>query len=180
MPHETAPEALGSPEVLKLDLNSPEMTELFTKAEVFYLAEAGKYGKTGEVLAREAVPGEQVTTVLEDGTVETTNTAGEKQVVITNPSGEQYIIDAEKFMQRYQSTDQESVFRAKGAVRAFRNQTGRPIEISAPWGEPQLGDESCILATPYNPEKPDEIGTDRYIIGHEEFIETYAPLQQAA
>jgi len=181
MPLETAPESFDeSPEYLELDLNSPEMTELFAKAEVYYLAEAGKYAKSGLVQARQAVPGEQVTTVLEDGTEETTNTAKESQVVITNPGGEKYIIDADKFAQRYQTTEQEGVFRAKGAVRAFRNQTGRPIEITAPWGQPQYGDEHCMLATPYDPGKPDEIGPDRYIIGHEEFLETYASLQQAA
>jgi hypothetical protein len=168
------------PEYLELDLNSLPMTELFSKAEVYYLANAGKYAKHAEVQVRPAAPGEEVITVLEDGSVETTNTAKDNQFVITNPGGEQYLIDAEKFMQRYQPTDQEGIFKARGAVRAFRNQTGRSIEITAPWGKPQYGDEECMLATPYDPEKPDEVGSDRYIIGREEFEETYSPAEQQA
>jgi hypothetical protein len=180
MAFETSPETTDPPEHLELDLNSPEMTELFAKAEVYYLAEAGKYAKNGQVQARAAVPGEQVTTVLDDGAVETVNMAKENQVVITNPGGEEYIIDSEKFAGRYQATDQEGIFKAKGSVRAFRNQTGRPIQIVAPWGQPQYGDEYCMLATPYDPEEPDEISPDRYIIAHEEFLETYAPMEKAA
>lgn len=178
MTEESFPRVETEPEYLELDLNSPAMTELFAKAEIFYLAEAGKYSKKGEVHARAAVPGEEITTVLEDGTVETVNTAEENQVVIINPGGEQYIIDGEKFMQRYESTEETNVFKAKGAVRAFRNQTGRPIQIMAPWEQPQLGDEQCMLATPFNPEQPDEISSDRYIIGAEEFDETYALMMQ--
>ena len=180
MPFEASPEASSSPNYLELDLNSPEMTELFSKAEVYYLAEAGKYSKKGQVHIRPAIQGEQVTTVLEDRSIETTNTAKEGQFVVTNPGGEEYIIGADKLVQRYQPTEEEGVFKARGAVRAFRNQTGRPIQITAPWGEPQNGDESCMLATPYDPEKPDEIDSDRYIIGHEEFLETYSPLEEVA
>ncbi|HVX23862.1 MAG TPA: PGDYG domain-containing protein [Candidatus Saccharimonadales bacterium] len=166
-------EILKSPEVLELDLQSPAMTELFAKAEIYYLAKAGKYSKHSKVQARAAVPGETVTTVLENGTVETTNTAKEDQIVITNPGNEQYIIDADEFQRRYQPTEEEGVFQATGSVRAFQNQTGRPIQIIAPWGEPQYGDEQCMLATPYDTQNPDDIGTDRYIIGQEEFQETY-------
>lgn len=67
----------------ELDLSTSEWTNRLANAEV--------YVKKAVVQAREAVPGETITTILADGTVETTNTAGENTVIITNPGGEEYI-----------------------------------------------------------------------------------------
>ncbi len=63
-------------------------------------------------------------------------------------------------------------------ARAFTNDTGRPIEIMAPWGEPQFGDADCKIATTFDPDKPDEISADRYIIGRQEFEDTYGPIEE--
>ena len=48
----------------------------------------------------------------------------------------------------------------------------------APWGEPQCGDENCMIATVFDPDNPNEIGADRYIIGADEFAETYGPIEE--
>lgn len=164
-PIEEGAEHLQQPEYQHLDLSTPEATEA--------LAQAPIYEKKGVVHARPATPGEKIVTVLADGTEETTNVAGENQVVITNPGGEQYIIGAEKFASRYGATDEEGVFKAKGMARAVQNPTGGPIEIMAPWGEPQYGDAECMVATVYDPDQPDVVSDDRYIIGHQEFEDTY-------
>lgn len=70
------------------------------------------------------------------------------------------------------------MYRAKGMARAFKNDTGAPIEIMAPWGELQQGDENCMIATVFDPDNPNEIGSDRYIIGSDEFAETYGPIEE--
>lgn len=154
----------------ELDLSTDEWTERLASAPVF--------AKKGVVQARQATPGEQVTTTLEDGTVETSNTANEGDVVITNPGGEQYIIGGEKFAGRYEATEEEGVFRAKGMARAVQNPTGADIEIMAPWGEPQYGGPDAMIATVFDPEQPDVVGDDRYIIGYEEFQTTYGPADE--
>lgn len=154
----------------KLDLSTEEYT---TK-----LAEAPVYAKKAEVNAVIASGGEVIETVLADGTKETTNTAGAGDAIITNPGGEQYIIPAETFNKRYEATSEDGVFRAKGMARAFKNDTGAPIEIMAPWGEPQFGDENCMIATVFDPDNPDHVGSDRYIIGAAEFAETYGPIEE--
>lgn len=156
--------ALGFEE---LDLSTPEITQA--------LSEAGIYTKTALVRIRQAQPGEQIKTVLGDGTEETVNMAGENEVIITNPGGEEYIISAEKAAGRYEKTDEDGVYKAKGMVRAMQNPTGRPIEIMAPWGEKQFGGADTIIATTYDPSDPENIGADRYIIGRQEFEDTYAP-----
>ena len=168
----TSEETGSNPGVQELDLSTDEMTQRFAEAPIFT--------KTAQVHIREATPGEQLTTTLADGTVETVNTAKEGDMVITNPGGEQYFVSAEKVAARYEPTDEEGVFKAKGMVRALQNPTGTPIEIMAPWGEPQYGDERAMLATLYDPAQPEVIGTDRYIIGYDEFQTTYAPVEEAS
>lgn len=154
----------------ELDLSTSEWTARLKAAEVF--------AKKGTVQAREAVPGETITTTLADGTVETTNTAGEDQVIITNPGGEEYIIGKEKFAGRYEVTDEEGVFRAKGLARAIKNPTGGDIQVMAPWGELQFGGPDAMIATVFDAQNPDEVGPDRYIIGAKEFEDTYAPYEE--
>ena len=158
------------PKYEKIDISKDEYTAK--------LAEAPVFAKKAIVKAVVATGGEQIKTVLANGTEETHNTANPGDAIITNPGGEQYIIPAETFAKRYEATAEESVYRAKGMARAFKNDTGAPIEITAPWGEPQFGDENCMIATVFDPDNPNEIGSDRYIIGADEFAETYGPIEE--
>lgn len=154
-------------DVVDLDLSAENITAALREAEL--------YRKKVIVQARPAAAGERVTTVLADGTEETTNTAEEGDIIITNPGGERYVMNFQKFTARYDAIDEQGNFRAKGIVRAVANPTGQSIRVMAPWGEPQLGDAACIIASPYDAQQPDTIGTDRYIIGKDEFLTTYEP-----
>lgn len=155
---------------LELDLSTDEWTERLGGAPVF--------AKKGKVQARVAAEREEVRTTLADGTEETVNVAEPGDVVVTNPGGERYVLKADNFAKRYEATEEEGVFRAKGMARAVANPTGTDIEIMAPWGEPQYGGPDCMVATVFDPDQPDVIGADRYIIGGEEFAETYAPFEE--
>ena len=159
--------AEGNPEQPKLlDISTPEYTQMLVEAPVF--------AKKGTVEARQVTVPEEVTTTLADGTQETVNTAVPGDFVITNPGGERYILKPDNFAKRYEATDEAGVYRAKGMARAFQNPTGAEIDIMAPWGEVQHGGPDCMIATTYDPENPDEVGSDRYIIGAAEFVDTYA------
>ena len=135
------------------------------------LAEAPIYKKQGRVQARPAVPGETSTTVLASGAKETVNTAKDGDWIMTNPSGEQYIISGEKFFDRYEATAEEGVYSAKGYCRAIKNPFGEPIEIMASWGEPQTGDANCMLADICDAEG--KLDGEPYIIEATVFAETY-------
>jgi hypothetical protein len=154
----------------KLDLSTDEWTERLANAPIF--------AKKAIVEAREAAEQEEVRTTLNDGTEETVNTAEKGDIIVTNPSGEKYVLKPDNFAKRYETTDQEGVFRAKGMARAIPNPEGTDIEITAPWGEPQYGGPDSMVATVYDPEQPDVIGADRYLIGGEEFKQTYAPAEE--
>lgn len=154
----------------ELDLSTDEWTERLGGAPVF--------AKKGKVQARQVSEREEVHTTLADGTEETVNVAEPGDVVVTNPGGEKYVLKPDNFDKRYEATDEEGVFRAKGMARAIQNPTGTDIEIMAPWGEPQYGGPDCMVATVFDPDQPDVIGSDRYIIGGEEFQATYAPIEE--
>jgi hypothetical protein len=166
-------EEITNKRIVEVDAHSAEISEA--------LAAAPLYEKTATVKAREAVEGEVIKTVLEDGTVETTNTANAGDKVITNPGGEEYIIGGDKFKSRYQDTDEPGVYKAKGMARAINNPTGEEISVVAPWGEVQYGGPDAKILVAVDPENPDaEIGADRYIIGGQEFMDTYGLVSEVA
>lgn len=147
----------------KVDRKSAQIMEALAKAPL--------YRKYGEVRARPAVPGEQITTTLQTGAKETDNIAKEGDWIITNPSGEQYILPGETFLSRYESTFDDGVYSSKGYCRAVRNPFGEPVEIQASWGSPQYGDENCMFA-----DVCDEHGTvagEPYLIEAVSFANTY-------
>ena len=155
---------------LELDLSTEGWTEKLAGAPV--------YAKKGMVEARILTEDEQLDTVLADGTVETSRTVPAGEVIVTNPGGEKYAIEREKFEKRYDTTVEEGVYRAKGMARAVDNPTGQDIQIMAPWGELQYGGPDCKIATVFDPDNPNEVGSDRYIIGRQEFEDTYGPIEE--
>ena len=151
-------------ETANIDLNTPEMTQLFAEAPLFI--------KSAIVEAQVVEESTEITTQLADGTNETTNTAEAGDVIVTNPGGEKYVLKPDNFAKRY--ADQgDGTYRATGACRAVTNPTGEPITIIAPWGEEQRGGPDCMIAVAVDPSNPTEFGSDRYIIGKEEFAQTY-------
>lgn len=152
----------------KTDRKSPEIMAA--------LAEAPIFKKQGHVQARPAVEGEQIVTKLASGAEETTNTAKANDWVMTNPSGEQYIIGKEKFFGRYEPSNTEGTYQAKGYCRAIQNPFGKPIEIMASWGSPQTGDENCLIADICDA-NGENMGGEPYLIDSKAFAETYAHKQ---
>lgn len=136
------------------------------------LAAAPLYKKIDTVKARPATAGEVIHTIVNDKKVETTNVAKETDFVVTNASGEQYIISAETFFSRYEASKDEGVYTATGYCRAIKNPAGEPIEIFASWGEPQYGDEHCFIADICNSEGEAMAG-EPYIIDATAFATTY-------
>lgn len=74
-------------------------------------------------------------------------------------------------MRLYERTEKEGIFQSRSKVKAIKNPFDSDIKIMAPWGEFQFGTKDCFIVA--NTEKI----TDRYIVGKDEFIETY---QEAA
>lgn len=138
---------------------------------VLKLASAPIYKKYGRVQARQALPGEKIETILPSGITETVNTALEKDWVVTNPSGERYIVSEEKFLRRYKPSQEKGTYDAIGYCRAISNYFNQPVKIMASWGELQTGDENCMIAIVCD-ENGDMDG-EPYIIDGTEFNKTY-------
>lgn len=127
---------------------------------------APTYQKKVTVSARPAQEGELLVTRLANGEEETKQTLKASQWVVTNPGGEEYAIDSEKFEQLYEPLA-EGRFRARGKIKALPNPWEEPIQILAPWGEIQFGASDCWVA---------KNGDSVYLIGDSEFRSTYAML----
>ncbi len=151
----------------KIDRKSPETIEALSNAPVF--------NKHGKVHARRAVEGEVVITRLASGIEETRNTAKANGWVITNPSGEKYIVSENKFSKRYEATNQEGVFHDIDYCRAIKNPYAKPIEIMASWGSAQIGDENCFIADTCDADG-NNMGGEPYLIEGKAFAETYTKI----
>jgi hypothetical protein len=119
--------------------------------------------KVARVRARPAEPGERVATVMKDGHVETENVAAAGDLVVTNPSGEQYLVKAATFAERYQPTATPGEFAPKAApVKALV--ITENVAFTAPWGETMRIKAGGVLIS--------ENGEVRGVQA-EEFAETY-------
>lgn len=134
------------------------------------------FSKAVQVVARLAVPGEKITTMTagENGNDfhETVNTAKDNQVVITNPGGEQYIIDKAKFESRYDAAslgNENKTYNAK-AVPTQCIKLDEGVEFTAPWGEKMSIQKGGVLVLGG--------GTDIYGIQPKEFADTYKPCDE--
>ena len=148
----------------KINIQDDAITALFASAPL--------YEKFATVTARKVLVKEEVRTIVGDGFLETTNAAEVGDYVITNPTGEEYILKPDKFAARYEATETEGVYKASGLIRALSNPYMTEIEIDAPWGAPQYGDALCLLAATVADEHS-TVGSDRYIIELAAFKETY-------
>jgi len=91
--------------------------------------------KEARIFAEFVPAGKKVDTILKDGHRETTKTAGpEGGYKVTNPDGEQYLVDPQKFTDRYETTGNAGEYRPKlNPVRAV--QIDKDVSFTAPWGE---------------------------------------------
>ena len=168
---EQKPQAPQAPEreYLFIDRKSPEILSLIENAPI--------YKKHGLVHARLAVPGEIVSTVLASGLVETPeNIAEPGDWVVTNPDGEEYIVDKATFLSRNIKTENDGEYLAVGYCKAIQNIYGKPIEILASWGRPEYGGDDCYLADTCDASGALMHG-EPYIIEHQAFKDTYLPVE---
>ena len=150
-------------EFLHIERKSPEIREALEKAPI--------YKKEATVHARRAIAGEEVTTTSATGDVETVSTATDGDWVVTNSSGEDYILPPAIFSDRYEDSDTPGVYRATGYCKAIQNPYGRPIEIFASWGSAQSGDEHCFIADTCDADG--NLRGEPYLIEHAAFKQTY-------
>ncbi len=147
---------------LEETLQTAEWDRKFETAETFK-----KNVMIGAIQATAETP---VATVLSDGHVETQNTAKPGDFIVTNPSGEQYVIGEEKFKSKYEPVeDQPGIYRAIGApIKAM--QIDSDISFKAPWGEGMHMRAGDFIVDAGN--------GDRYGIAQKEFEETYVPVSK--
>lgn len=118
------------------------------------------------VKAVQVEAGFEVSTILENGKVETTNVSHDGDYLVTNPNGEEYFIPCETFEKRYEATSEDGVYQSQGKIQVAQNPYDEEVSLMAAWGELQFGDSDCFFASPID---SDEV----YIIGYQEFKNTY-------
>lgn len=125
--------------------------------------------KTAKVKAEKVEPGTVVETVLADGRVETSKTAGpEGGYRVTNPTGEQYLVDTAKFESIYETADENGFFVPKPDPRKVMN-VEENVAFTAPWGTPMYIKKDGVLV--HGGVK------DIYGIQPDEYAETYSPVE---
>ncbi len=152
---------------LHIERKSPDIREALTLAPI--------YKKDVLVRARKAVAGEEVKTITKTGDVETVNEAQDGDWIVTNASGEDYILPPAMFTQRYGDSDTPGIYHASGYCKAIENPYGKPIEILASWGTSQRGDEHCFIA-----DTCDANGIlhgEPYLIEGDAFKQTYSKIE---
>ena len=133
--------------------------------------EPKRYQKKGEIRARQGVVGEEIVTVMSNGLEETKNTVvcdenGNPGWVVTNPTGEQYIVKDAVFRKKYEKIEgtQDGYRPAWYPITAV--QIDESISFVAPWGEiMNIAAGGYIVF--------DETYDDIYGIQQAEFNETY-------
>ena len=177
-----------------VDLQSPEYTAKFASAEIY--AKKGKVNAvevTAEGLAngqyesldvRQSEDGGYVidTYVMRENAdgvrervYETTKSLQPGQWILTNPAQVEgdypnnYAVDGDKFAKRYEPTSRPGVYRARGMARIIKNETGTSVEVTPSWGGTQEGDANCYFVATYDPNNPDEISADRYLLDENDF-----------
>ncbi len=146
-----------------INIHSPEFTDQFKNAPI--------YTKFATVEAEFVTKPQKVTTIVGDGFLETEDIAPIGSYIVTNPDGERYILQSEKFSSRY-TLLAGNLYQASGSIRAFRNVTNGDVEILAPWNAPQFGQHDCWFAISLD-ESDEMILKDRYIIEGTAFKNTY-------
>lgn len=100
----------------------------------------GKYVKSTTITARKGIVGERIFTIMSNGLHETNNIVskdhnGNVDWVVTNITGEQYIVKDSVFNEKYEPVENaDDVFRPKGNP-IVAGKVSEDISFVAPWGE---------------------------------------------
>lgn len=128
--------------------------------------------KFARIQARQGKLGEEVVTKMANGLEETRNAVkldgktGEPGWIVTNPDGEQYIVEDSVFKKKYEIDPQNPAqYKPKGGP-VLSSPINEHIEFQAPWGETMRIEcgGSLVLSGP----------NDIYGIQKDEFEHTYA------
>lgn len=128
--------------------------------------------KFARIHARQGLLGEEIVTKMANGLEETRNTVtadektGEPGWVVTNPDGEEYIVEDSIFKKKYEiDPENPEQYKPKGGP-VLSSPINENIEFDAPWGETMKIETggSLILSGP----------SDIYGIQKAEFENTYA------
>lgn len=157
-----------------ISLSKEEILNLFLSKET------AQYKKRGRFLAREAVIGESVLTIVA-GKLETIKRVEDLgSYVLRNieigSSAEMYIVAKDTYLKRYDTVNEYhtidkyswQVVVAKGEIDAFEYH-GETIKFIAPWNEEMLCEEGDYIARPVGG-KADDI----YRIEKDTFSQTYS------
>lgn len=103
-------------------------------------AEPKPFKKYARVQAEKGVLGETVVTEMKNGLVETTNVVkadenGNTDWVVTNPTGEKYLVPHAKFIKRYEIEAGADGKHAPTGAPIDAVQIKEDISFTAPWGE---------------------------------------------
>lgn len=133
-----------------------------------------KYVKNAVVKAVPGIVGQKVQTTMKNGLFETSNVvaidenSGRPDWIVTNPSGEAYIVKDSIFCEKYAETTTPGVYQAKGnPVTCVK--VAEDISFVAPWGEVMFLGAGGML----NISSMDDI----YGIQATEFHETYKKVE---
>ena len=124
------------------------MKTMFEMVDIFNSGTQKKYRKFGTVKAKYAVESKVYDTVI-NGIVETTNTAKAGDVLVTNPGGEQYLVNLEKFKDRYNGPDMKNIdqsYEACGECFGIQYQ-GDKLSFMAEWGETMIIESGDMLVS---------------------------------
>lgn len=100
----------------------------------------GKYVKSTTIKARKGIVGEKISTIMLNGVHETDNTVsqdkdGNVDWVVTNITGEQYVMKDAVFNEKYEPVENScDVFKPKGKP-IVAGKVNEDISFIAPWGE---------------------------------------------
>lgn len=128
------------------------------------------YAKFARIKARQGKIGEEIITIMKNGLKETRNIVsldetGQPGWVVTNPSGEEYIVPNEKFLEKYEIDERdEEHYKPKGKV-ITAIQVKEDVSFVASWGEKMNIKKGGYLVI-NNP-------NDIYGIQEDEFNKTY-------
>jgi hypothetical protein len=148
----------------------------FVKTDYIKAYHFKKAYKFKKVKARQGVIGEKVLTMMKNGLVETTNKVKvDKQTnkldwIITNVSGEQYVIAYKTFYKKYEQTPDKNGFYKPKPIKVTVVELKENVSFMAPWGEFMHIANGGYLVV----DNPNDI----YGIQKEEFFNTYKIVQK--
>lgn len=119
--------------------------------------------KTASVTAIQAQGGEPIETVMKNGLVETTNVAKPGDFIITNPSGERYVVPEGKFNARYDPAGDGHYVPKSNPLQAMRLR--EDVEFKTRWGDMKIVKGGVLVRN-----GPDDL----HGIQSSEFRETYS------